>query len=324
MTGGSTSEGGSLDALIGPRWLGVEFRHLSALAAVARTGSFRRAADDLGYVQSAISAQIAQLERAVSAPLVERSSGSSGATLTPAGRTLLGHVEEILARFEAARVDLHSLADDAVVRVGIGAGAEIGQRRLPMIVARFHARCPEANLVLDEGQRDEHNFERLASGEIDLMITELPLEPGPFDHVLLERDSHMLLVAADSPLATRADSPSASELARLPLILPASTRREDRVVARLRESLIDRPAWLRPRSAATAQALVGAGLGAAIVPRLAIDERDSSVVAIPLPGLLSERSVVLAFHREREYSDAIKAFIELAETGFSGDGSEAP
>lgn len=323
MPDGSAPGGGSLDALVGPGWLGVEFRHLSALAAVARTGSFRRAADNLGYVQSAISAQIAQLERAVGAPLVERSSGSSGATLTPAGRTLLGHVEEILARFEAARVDLSSLAEDAgaVVRVGIGAGAEIGQRRLPAIVARFHARCPEANLVLDEGQRDEHNFERLASGEIDLMITELPLDPGPFDHVLLARDSHMLLVAADSPLAARADPPSVSELARLPLILPASTRREDRVAARLRESLIDRPAWLRPRSAATAQALVAAGLGAAIVPRLAIDERDASVVAVAIPGLVSERSVVLAFHREREYSEAVTTFIELAEAGFADASS---
>ncbi len=302
----------------GRRWLGVEFRHLGALAAVARTGSFRRAAESLGYVQSAISGQIAQLEQAVGTQLVERSSGSSGATLTPAGQILLGHVEEILARFDAARVDLRSLAEgtDSVVRIGVLEG--IGQRRLPPVLAAFRDRYPGAQVIIDENQSDEGDLDRLAKGEIDLIITELPIGSGPFDYIPLERDRYVLLVSADSPLLEEAAPPSADQLARLPLILPDSVRHRDAVVSRLRENLIDQSPWLSPRTVASVQALVGAGLGTAIVPELAIDPDDPSTVAIPAPALLPERQIVLVKHREREYSEVVGAFADLLEQRFSG------
>ena len=66
-------------------WMGVEPRHLASFVAVAETGSFRRAATRLGYVQSAVSQQIAQLELALGAELLERGQGNRKLALTAAG-----------------------------------------------------------------------------------------------------------------------------------------------------------------------------------------------------------------------------------------------
>jgi DNA-binding transcriptional LysR family regulator len=94
-------------------WFGVELRHLAALAAIAREGSFRGAADSLGYVQSAVSQRIVQLERLVGVRLFNRSRGSKEIQLTPRGEVLVENAEEILSRVEAARADLTTQHDSS-------------------------------------------------------------------------------------------------------------------------------------------------------------------------------------------------------------------
>ena len=91
------------------RWHGVEIRHLAALRAVAETGSFGRAAEQLGYTQSAVSQQIATLEKAVGTKLVERPGGPRPISITEAGNVLLRHADGIVARLRAAQADLAAL-----------------------------------------------------------------------------------------------------------------------------------------------------------------------------------------------------------------------
>src|SRR3712207_6942164 len=105
------------------RWLGVELRHLIALEAVAREASFGKAALSLGYTQSAISQQIATLERIVGERLLERPGGPRPVSLTEAGRLLLRHAQAIGARLDAARADLDALA------AGLGGRQQDGQRQ---------------------------------------------------------------------------------------------------------------------------------------------------------------------------------------------------
>ena len=126
---------------------GVEIRHLTALATVAEEGSFRRAASRLGYVQSAISEQIAALERIVGQQLVVRSRGAGAVELTDAGELLLAHANAILARVKAAEADLGALADGSAgsLRLGIyqSVGARVVPRLLPAIrvTGRTSASC---------------------------------------------------------------------------------------------------------------------------------------------------------------------------------------
>jgi molybdate transport repressor ModE-like protein len=95
------------------RWLGVELRHLAALAAIAREGSVTGAAAELGYVQSSVSEQLATLECVVGARLVERAPGTRPLSLTPAGELLVRHADDILARLAVARAEFGRLIGDS-------------------------------------------------------------------------------------------------------------------------------------------------------------------------------------------------------------------
>src|SRR2546423_4142084 len=94
-------------------FLGLELRHLAALEAVGRTNSFGRAARDLGYTQSAVSQQIAHLERVVGQRLVERPGGPRPVSLTEAGRLLLRHADAIVAPLDAAQAGKSAPAGSA-------------------------------------------------------------------------------------------------------------------------------------------------------------------------------------------------------------------
>jgi molybdate transport repressor ModE-like protein len=135
-------------------WSGVELRHLLALAAVAREGSFGRAATSLGYTQSAVSQQIAALERIVGARLVERPGGPRRVSLTEAGELLLRHAEAIAARLAAAQADLAALGEGAAGAFRVGVFQSVGQHILPELMRRFAAEWPRVDVRLTESAAD--------------------------------------------------------------------------------------------------------------------------------------------------------------------------
>src|SRR6478736_4529027 len=116
---------------------GVEVRHLIALAAIARTRSFSQAAAELGYAQSAVSQQIATLERSVGHKLVERPGGPRPVSLTAAGEVLLRHAAHITARLSAAKADLDALAAGESGSLRIGTFQSASARLLPPTLSSF-------------------------------------------------------------------------------------------------------------------------------------------------------------------------------------------
>src|SRR3954468_24158629 len=128
----------------------VELRHFTALEAVGRTHSFIRAARELGYTQSAISQQIARLEKLVGQRLVERPGGPRPVDLTEAGRLLLRHADAIVARLDAAQADMAALAEGAAGALRVGIYQSVGARILPALLRAFHEQFPRIEVRVRE------------------------------------------------------------------------------------------------------------------------------------------------------------------------------
>src|SRR3954453_17384823 len=128
--------------------LGVEVRHLAALEAIARPHSFSQAAVLLGYAQSAVSQQIATLERAVGHKLVERPGGPRPVSLTEAGELVLRHANHITPRLGAGRADLDPLARGEAGSVRIGTFQSASAKLLPPTLTRFRDTWPHVGVEL--------------------------------------------------------------------------------------------------------------------------------------------------------------------------------
>jgi molybdate transport repressor ModE-like protein len=290
-------------------WLGVEIRHFAALAAIAAEGSFVRAAERLGYTQSAVSQQIATLERIVGERLVERPGGPRPVSLTEAGQLLLRHAESIVARLQAAQADLNALRAGEAGTLRVGTFQSAGARVLPEIMRRFTRQWPQIEVMLEEHD-DEEVAAALERGEIDVGFVLLPIGDAPLETVELLHDEYVLLVAAGSPLASGA--PSLSEIAQQPLVGFRSGASMDPIEAAFRGARVE-PQWaFRSDDNQTVQGLVAAGVGAAIVPLLTVDTSDPRIVAVDLKGAVEPRLVAIARHRDRYATPAARAFLETA------------
>jgi DNA-binding transcriptional LysR family regulator len=290
-------------------WLGVDLRHFAALEAVARTGSFGRAARELGYTQSAVSQQIAQLERIVGQRLFDRPGGPRRVEPTEAGLLLLGHADAIVAQIDAARADMAALAEGAAGTLRVGIYQSVGARLLPALVRRFRDEWPLVGVRVREESSADDLLRLLEHGELDLTFADLPLREGPFEFAELLQDPYVLLVSAQSELASLDSAPPLREVAKLPLIGRRSTDEPERFLA---GRVPDVNVVFRTDDNGTLAALVAEGLGAAIEPRLVVDPRDRDVKMLPFGSRIPPRTLVLAWHRDRYRSPAAQAFVELA------------
>jgi DNA-binding transcriptional LysR family regulator len=291
-------------------WLGVELRHLAALEAVARTRSFGRAARELGYTQSAVSQQIAQLERIVGQRLFDRPGGPRRVEPTEAGLLLLRHADAIVARLDAARADMAALAEGAGGTLRVGVFQSVGANLLPALVRRFRTEWPRVGVRVREESDSNELVRLLEHGELDLAFAELPLPDGPLEWTELLQDPYVLLVSAQSELAARDSAPSLREVGKLPLIGRRSTDEPERHLAGRVPNL---DVVFRTDDNGTLQALVAEGLGVAIEPLLVVDQKDRAVKALPFGTRIPPRTIVLAWHRDRYRSQAAQAFVELAQ-----------
>jgi DNA-binding transcriptional LysR family regulator len=294
------------------RWLGLDLRHLIALKTIADEGSFGKAAERLGYTQSAISQQIATLERIVGLRLIERPGGPRPISLTEAGQILLRHADAIQARLLAAKADMKALEAGDAGLLRVGTFQSVGTRILPTLLRRFSDSHPQVEVLLRESLHERELIEMVERGELDLTFWALPVEPGPYESVELLTDPYVLVVPAGSPLAALKRTPTLKEIALQPLISFNSCASTAEMEANLASTGRPLNVVFRSDNNGTVQGLVGAGVGISVAPRLTVDEDDPSIAVIDLQGRVSPRVIALVWHRDRHRSAAAEAFVESA------------
>ena len=292
-------------------WLGVEVRHLAALEAVASEGSFGRAAERLGYTQSAVSQQVAALERIVGERLIDRPGGPRAVSLTEAGALLRRHAEAIVARLEAAQADMAALRAGETGALRVGTYQSVGARVLPLLMRSFVEAWPGIELTLVEPSTDPELYACIEHGDLDLAFCSPPLPEGPFEALELMSDPYVLVVPADSELARRY-SASLADLGDLPVIGSQSCTSGGIAEAALRGQGYELEYAFRSDDNGTVQGLVGAGFGAAFVPLLAVAPGDDRVRVLALEPAIPSRTIAVVWHRDRHRAPAARAFVELA------------
>jgi DNA-binding transcriptional LysR family regulator len=292
-------------------WRRLEVRHLAALEVTARLGSFRAAATVLGYSQSALSGQIAALEAIVGTSLLNRPRGAPAVSPTPAGHLLLERAARIGDILASTRADLATLAaEHAVLRVGIFQSASA--RLLPPLIRAFRAARPDVDVRLHEALDPRDLIDLALGGELDVVFSGNPPPDDALTRVHLLDDPYVLLVSADHPLASAASVDPAG-VAQLPLITYRSLR-ADLLPTALLPGASALNIIFRSDDDATVRALVAAGVGAALIPRLSVEPGDARVRAIPMLPSLPARQIFVAWLKSRSPSPELRSFVDAALT----------
>ncbi|MGW6404549.1 LysR family transcriptional regulator [Streptomyces sp. NPDC055134] len=308
----------------------LNVRRLLLLAEVAERGSLTAAAEALSMTTSAASQQMSLLEREAGQPLIERL--PRGARTTAAGAALAERGRVIRRELQAAEADLEAFGhlDRGVVTLGSFPTASASL--LPLALTRFRRAHPQVRTVVRAGVLAQLR-EMLHTGEVELsLLWDYDWNRVDDDQLILTpllEDPTVLVVPTSSPLVS-SDHVRLSDLADQEWIIRAENHPVADVLRRA-----CRQAGFEPRIAYAshdyqeAQAMVAAGLGLALAPRLALTNRRSDVRLLSLSSEQSAsdiapiRRILLARPAQRASTPAAQAMARVLHTvarGFTDPG----
>jgi DNA-binding transcriptional LysR family regulator len=269
----------------------LSLRQLRTFLAVVEAGGISAAARTLHLTQPAASQQLRELERALHARLLERAGGK--VLPTTAGEALLGPARRIQAAVEDAFTAVASLRTGDTGRVRLGTGATACIYLLPPVLAAVKRRMPALEVIIATGNSNDM-LRRVAEGELDIALVTMPIaaQRGLSVTRLM---SDPLVALVPETIADPGASLTATQIARLPLILyerGGSTRAI--IDAWFRRAGLTPSPIMQLDSIESIKTLVGGGLGASIMPRLALARPVKGAVVRALrPALSRQLAVVL-------------------------------
>ncbi len=284
----------------------MELYQLEYFLEAARQRNFTRAAARLHLAQAALSEQMRNLESELGTPLFHR--GRRETVLTAAGETLCLHAEALIERAAAARQAVQDLVGLRGGRLTIGAIPSVSACVLPAAIAAFRKQHPLVELALFEGT-SEAVAQWVESGRVEFGIVQLPTSGGNFDEHLLFTEPFVLLLAKTHP-AAKQRSITLAKLAHEPFVFYKGRARDTALAA-------CRAAGFEPRIACesseleTIRSLVAAGLGVAVLPRLATRQKQQGCISLLLRSEAIERQVAVINRSGHTASPSAAAFRKL-------------
>ncbi len=291
-----------------PQLRDLELRHLVALEAVAGEGTFGKAALRLGYTQSAVSQQIAALERLVGGPVFDRPGGPRPVQLTPLGKVVLSHARDILARVDATGEAIERFLVGAVGRLDIGTFQSVSNVLLPAMCQQLRREHPGVDIRLFEKEDNDAGPQGVINGELDLAFT-IGQRGAELESLLLLDDPFVLV----APKGELPEGPYPTlQLSHASLVgYPPSTCQAD-IDNGLRAVGATPTFVFRTNDNGAQMAMVRAGMGWAVMPLLAVDTRDDGVDVRFLAPELPPRQICLVWRRDRTLSPVASRMVDLA------------
>lgn len=287
----------------------MDFDQLATFVQVAKLKSFSKAGQKVFRSQSAVSAQIRQLEQAYHTKLLDRSAKS--VELTPSGQVLFDYAERLLRlRDESVQI----VADRGNVVQGpiaFGANEATCLYLLPDILAEFQRRYPLVHISIY--RNFSHKIlQRLEEGSLDLGIVTLPLKSPNLKMHVINRDRLRFMVSSRNPLAQRSHV-TLDEIAAAPLIFPKTgyTRQVHDKLFRPHRSRL-RVAMELP-SIGMIKTFVAADVGISIISEsFARDQvKTGEVKLLNVEGVDLWRELALVYRRDRSLPRAVQALITM-------------
>jgi DNA-binding transcriptional LysR family regulator len=285
----------------------MDFDQLTTFMEVAKLGSFSRAGQKVFRSQSAVSAQIRQLEQEYGDRLLDRS--GKDVTLTPAGRVLFAYAERLLQMRDESLLAVADQGASPRGTLSIGANEATCLYVLPDVFAKFSSLYPGVQISI------YRNFsykivEKLENGALDVGIVTLPVKSSSLKTHAIYRDQLMVMVSPQNPLAKH-DVVSVADVAKQPLLLPKtgySRRLMDKLFRPYAAQLQIR---MELPSVGMIKSFVAAGLGVSLIS--ASFARDQVLAGrVKLIGLQDEelwRELGVAYRRDRTLTRATSTFI---------------
>jgi DNA-binding transcriptional LysR family regulator len=301
----------------------LEARRLQIFSAVAEHGSFTAAAEALFMTHSAVSQQMALLERQLGVPLMLR--GPRGIELTEAGRLLAARSTGLLgtiAHIEQEMLDLK--AQHSSVRLGAfpTAGADL----IPRLVREFRRRDPETKIVLRPAHASDMTA-ALRDGSIHLgLVWDYDFDPrsvpADVEWVHLADDPLSVLVPLDHPVAGESEV-ELRELAGETWVVRSHRPPYDEAFSTLcRLSGFEPRIGFAAEDYLSVQGLVAAGIGIGAAPRLALVAQRPDVVAVPIARPAPRRRIAAVRLLEASHPPAARQMLEVLRSVATTDPEE--